>query len=43
VIGRSQKGGRTREVLIGKDDDPLRSKEAEHNPEDRLDSDNAPG
>jgi S-DNA-T family DNA segregation ATPase FtsK/SpoIIIE len=43
VIGRSQKGGRTREVLIGKDDDPLRSKEAEHNPEERLDSDNAPG
>jgi hypothetical protein len=23
VVGRPQSGGRTREVLIGKDDDPL--------------------
>jgi len=37
VIGRPQTGGRTREVLIGKDDDPLRSKDEDQASEDRLD------
>jgi S-DNA-T family DNA segregation ATPase FtsK/SpoIIIE len=37
VIGRPQTGGRTREVLIGKDDDPLRSKDEDQTSEDRLD------
>lgn len=39
VIGRSQSGGRTREVLIGKDDDPLRGQEVDENAKKRLDSD----
>lgn len=37
VIGRPQSGGRTREVLIGKDDDPLRSHESDPDDEDYLD------
>jgi len=37
VIGRPQTGGRTREVLIGKDDDPLRNKDEDQIPEERLD------
>jgi S-DNA-T family DNA segregation ATPase FtsK/SpoIIIE len=37
VIGRPQSGGRTREVLIGKDDDPLRSREDDKEEEDHLD------
>ncbi len=43
VIGRAQSGGRTREVLIGKDDDPLRSQENDQTSEERLDSDHAGG
>jgi S-DNA-T family DNA segregation ATPase FtsK/SpoIIIE len=37
VIGRPQKGGRTREVLIGKDDDPLNNREGDQDEEEHLD------
>jgi S-DNA-T family DNA segregation ATPase FtsK/SpoIIIE len=37
VIGRPQSGGRTREVLIGKDDDPLSNREGDQEGEDHLD------
>jgi S-DNA-T family DNA segregation ATPase FtsK/SpoIIIE len=37
VIGRPQSGGRTREVLIGQDDDPLRNPKSNPSEEERLD------
>jgi S-DNA-T family DNA segregation ATPase FtsK/SpoIIIE len=37
VIGRPQSGGRTREVLIGKDDDPLRNRKDDQDEEEHLD------